>query len=339
MQRVLIIGGTGLISTSITRELIERGDQVTLFNRGKTESRVPPGVRVIQGDRKDYAAFEDRMAGETWDAVIDMIGFVPEDEASALRAFRGRVGQFVFCSTVCTYGGELSRLPAQEDEPRTPTGGYGRNKVACEDLLMDAYHNEGFPTTIMRPSHSYGEGGTIVHTLGGGTTYLDRIRRGKPVIVHGDGTSLWASCHIDDVAHGFVGAITNPDRSIGQAYNVTGEQWMTWNDYTNGVAEAIGGTANIVHIPTDVLGKIAPKRAGITVDIFQYNSVFDNSKAQRDLGFKYTIPWVVGARRTIEWLESRNRIQNSDEDPFDDRVIDAWGRMTEEMAEAAGEKA
>src|SRR5579871_351633 len=145
MTKILIVGGTGLISTSITRQLLERGDHVTLFNRGRTESRVPAGEHVIHGDRKDYAAFENRMAGETWDAVVDMVGFVPEDEASALRAFRGRVGQFLFCSTVCVYGGDLSRLPATEDEPRTPTGGYGHNKVACEDLLMDAYARDGFP--------------------------------------------------------------------------------------------------------------------------------------------------------------------------------------------------
>src|SRR5205814_697289 len=146
------IGGTGLISTAITRQLVERGDEVTLFNRGKTESRVPADVRVIQGDRKDYAAFESRMAGEVWDAVIDMVAYHPDDEASAIRAFRGRIGQFVFCSTVCVYGGDLSTLPAKEDEPRTPTAGYGRNKVACEDLLMDAYQDSRFPVTIMRPS-------------------------------------------------------------------------------------------------------------------------------------------------------------------------------------------
>lgn len=336
-MRILIIGGTGLISTSITRQLIERGsDEVVLFNRGRSESRVPPGVRVIQGDRKDYAAFENRMAGETWDAVIDMVGFVREDEESVLRAFRGRTGQFIFCSTVCVYGGELSALPAKEDEPRTPTGAYGRNKVACEDLLMDAYVHEQFPVTIMRPSHTYGEGAGIVHTLGGSTTYIDRIRKGKPVIVHGDGSSLWVSCHIDDVARGFIGALGNP-KAIGQAYNVTGEQLQTWNDYTRGVAEAVGGKANIVHIPTDVLARVAPKRAGITVDIFQYNSVFDNSKAMRDLGFAYTIPWIVGAKRTVDWLDANGKVLNCDSDPFDDRLIAAWKEITENLASGIAE--
>ena len=329
-MRVLIIGGTGLISTSITRSLLERGDHVTLFNRGLTENRSPAGAHVIQGDRKDYAAFENRMTGGRWDSVIDMIGFAPDDVASALRAFRGRVGQYIFCSTVCVYGGELSRLPATEEEPRTPTAGYGRNKVACEDLLMDAYRKESFPITIIRPSHSYGEGGTIVHTLGGGTAYLDRLKKGRPVVVHGDGSSLWASCHVDDVSQGFVGALGNP-KALGEAYNVTGEQWMTWNDYTAGVANAIGGQANIVHIPTDVLGRVAPKRAGGTVDIFQYNSVFDNSKAKADLGFEYTIPWITGVRRTVEWLESKGKVVNCEDEPFDDRLIAAWERMTGDL--------
>lgn len=327
-MKILIIGGTGLISTAITKQLLARGDSVTLFNRGKTPARLPPGAspRVIVGDRKDYAAFEDRMAGETWDAVIDMIGFVPDDEASALRAFRGRVGQFIFCSTVCVYGGEVTKLPTAEDEPRTPTASYGRNKVACEDLLMDAYRSEQFPATIMRPSHSYGEGGTIIHSLGWGTAYLDRVRKGKPVVVHGDGQGLWVSCHVDDVARGFVRAMGNP-KAIGQAYNVTGEGWPTWNDYNRGVAEAMGSAVEMVHIPTDVLGRVAPKRAQSTVDIFQYNSVFDNTKARRDLGFEQTIGWIEGVKRTVAWLDANGRIENSDDDPFDDRLIAEWRRM------------
>jgi nucleoside-diphosphate-sugar epimerase len=330
-MRVLIIGGTGLISTAITRQLVARGDSVTLFNRGKTDARVPDGVRFLHGDRKEYPEFEKALSGTTWDAVIDMVGFVPEDAVSAVRTFRGNVGQFIFCSTVCVYGGELSHLPAREDESRTPTGNYGRNKVACEDLFMEAYDGDRFPVTIMRPSHTYGEGGVIVHSLGWGTTFLDRIRKGKPVVVHGDGTSLWVSCHIDDAARGFVGALGNR-KAIGKAYNVTGEDWRTWNGYVLGVADAIGGTADIVHIPTDVLGKLAPKRASATVDIFQYNSVFDNGAAMKDLGFRYTVSWVEGVRRTVAWLDEQDKIANSDDDPFDDRLIDGWRSSCDRLA-------
>lgn len=334
-MKVLIIGGTGLISTAITRQLLERGDDVTHFNRGKSEARFGDAgaVTALHGDRKDYPAFERQMqdAG-TFDAVIDMIGFAPGDAESAVRAFAGRTGQFVFCSTVCVYGGPATRYPIREDEPRTPTASYGANKVKCEDTILEAGTRGDFAATIMRPSHTYGEGGGIVHSLGGKTTYLDRVRKGKPVVVHGDGSSLWAACHIDDVARGFVGALGNP-AAFGKSYNVTGEEWMTWDRYHEGVAEALGvPTPRLVHIPTDLLGKVAPRRAGISVDIFQYPSVFDNSAAMRDLGFCYTIPWVEGVKRTVAELDRRGKIEDSDADPFDDHLIAAWDRLGAAMA-------
>jgi nucleoside-diphosphate-sugar epimerase len=337
-MKVLILGGTGLISTAITKQLLARGDKVTHFNRGKTENRAPGNVTVIQGDRKDYAAFENTMSGQTWDAVIDMIGFVEEDAASAVRAFRGRTGSYVFCSTVCTYAGQTTRIPTLDDEPLNPISEYGRNKVACENLLMKAYREEQFPVTVLRPSHTYGEGGAIIHSLGWTTTYLDRIRKGKPVIVHGDGTTLWASCHIDDVARGFVGAVGN-SKAIGESYHVTGDAAQDWDSYSRSVAQAIGGKAEIVHIPTDLLVKLSPKRCAFTGYEFQYNRVFDNRKAKRDLGFEYTIPFIEGVQRTVAWLDSKNKILNSDEDPFDDSVLEMWHRMAAEMVDSVGEKA
>ncbi len=331
-MNVLIIGGTGLISTAITRQLLERGDDVTLYNRGQREARFPAGAKTILGDRKDYAAFEAQMAAAgPFDCVIDMIGFVPEDAESLVRAFRGRGTHVIFCSTVCVYGGPATRYPIREDEPRRPTGSYGANKILCEDLVLAAHQRGDFPGTIMRPSQTYGEGGTIVHSLGWTTAYLDRIRKGKPIIVHGDGSCLWAACHIDDVARGFIGAAGNA-QAFGKAYNVTGEEWMTWNRYHEGVAEALNAPPpKIVHIPTDLLGQIAPKHASISVGIFQYPSIFDNSAAMTDLGFRYTIPWVEGVRRTVAWLDAHDRITNSDADPFDDRVIAAWERLSAQM--------
>lgn len=337
-MKVLIIGGTGLISTSISRQLLERGDDVTLYNRGKSEARIPAGAKTIQGDRRDYPAFEQQMqeAG-SFDAVIDMVGFSPEDGESVVRAFKGRIGQFLFCSTVCVYGGPASRYPIREDEPRNPTGSYGANKIKIEDTLLAAHARGDFQTTILRPSQTYGEGGTIVHSIGGGTTYLDRIRKGKPIIVHGDGSCLWAACHIDDVAAGFVGALGNP-KAHGKSYNLTGEEWMTWNRYHEGVAEALNAPKpKLVHIPTDLMEQLAPKHFGISIGIFQYPSIFDNSAAKSDLGFCYTIPWVEGVKRTVAWLDARGKIENSDNDPFDDKIIAAWERLSAAMQqETAG---
>lgn len=333
-MKILIIGGTGLISTAITRQLLEQKADVTLYNRGKTEARIPAGAKVIHGDRRNYAEFEKQMHVEgPFDCVIDMVGFVPEDAESAVRAFRGRIEQFIFCSTVCVYGGPATRYPIREDEPLRPVTNYGANKVRCEDILLEAQQRGDFAVTVMRPSQTYGEGGTIVHSLGWRTTYLDRMRKGKPIIVHGDGSCLWAACHIDDVAKGFIGAIGNSS-AYGRCYNVTGEEWMTWNRYHEGVAEALGvPLPRLVHIPTDIMAKIAPKRFSISIEIFQYPSIFDNRAAKEDLGFSYTISWVQGVKRTVAWLEAHNRMENSDEDPFDDAVIAAWDRFGESLAQ------
>ncbi len=333
-MKILIIGGTGLISTAITTQLLERGEDVTLYNRGKSEARIPEGAKTLLGDRREYAAFEAQMAeAGHFDCVIDMVGFSPADAESVVRAFKGRIGHFIFCSTVCVYGGPASRYPIREDEPRRPIGSYGANKVKCEDTLLAAHERGDFPATIMRPSQTYGEGGTIVHSLGWRTTYLDRMRKGKPIIVHGDGSCLWAACHIDDVGRGFVGAVGNP-KAFGKSYNLTGEEWMTWNRYHEGVAQALGvALPPLVHIPADLMAKIAPKHFGISIDIFQYPSIFDNSAAIADLGFRYTIPWVEGVRRTVAWLDERGKIENSDDDPFDDRVIAAWEQLGASMAQ------
>lgn len=332
-MKTLIIGGTGLISTAISRELLARGDDLTLYNRGRSESRIPPGAQTITGDRKDFAAFERQMveAGE-FDAVIDMVCFTPQEAKSAIRAFKGRTRQFVFCSTVDVYSKPPDRFPVLEDESRRARSDYGTNKARCEDLFMAAHARGDFAATIIRPAHTYGEGGAIIHTFGWSTTYLDRIRKGKPIVTHGDGSALWCSCHVDDVGRAFVGALGNA-RAFGRAYHTTGEEWMTWDRYHAGVAEAMGAPApTLVHIPTDLLGQIAPERAGVTVANFQYSNIFDNTAARADLGFRYTIPWVEGARRTIRWLDERGRIENSDDDPFEDQIIAAWERLTERMA-------
>lgn len=337
-MKTLIIGGTGLISTAITRQLVERGDDVVLYNRGRTPSRVDGDIRTIAGDRGQYEQFEAHMAAEgPFDCVIDMVAFKPQDVESAIRAFRGRAAQYILCSTVCVYGGPASRYPIREDEPRTPTGGYGERKAQCEDLALAASQRGELPATVMRPSQSYGEGGTIVHSMGWSTTYIDRIRKGKPVVVHGDGQCLWAACHVDDVARGFVGAAGNP-KAIGRSYNVTGEEWMTWNRYHQAVSEALNAPVpTLVHIPSDLLAKVAPKRFGISIEIFQWPSVFDNSAAMADLGFRYTIPWVEGVRRTVAWLDANGKIEDSDQDPYEDRLISAWEHLGNRLAGEAGE--
>jgi nucleoside-diphosphate-sugar epimerase len=167
-------------------------------------------------------------------------------------------------------------------------------------------------------------GGTILHTLGWGTAYLDRLRQGRPVIVHGDGTSFWMACHRSDVAAAFVKALGNPD-AVGRAYHVTGEEWLTWDVYTRIVAQAVGGPEpRIVHIPTDLLGKALPKKAQWCVENFHYNNLFDNTLAHRDLGFSYTVPFADGARRVVDWLDQHGGFDDWEDDLECEHLLQAW---------------
>jgi nucleoside-diphosphate-sugar epimerase len=331
-MRVFMVGGTGLISTAISRQLLAAGHELTVFSRGQRPVRFPEGATFVTGDRNDFPAFERQMAelGE-FDCVIDMICFRPDQAESAIRAFQGRVGHFIFTSTVDVYRKPAGRYPITETEPLQGGNDYGRNKVLCEQIFTAA-HAAAFPVTIIRPAMTYGEGGTLVNTYGWGTYQIDRMRKGKPLLVHGDGSALWVACHVDDAAHAFVHAVGNP-ATVGKAYHVTGEEWLTWNRYYELMAEAAGAPPpQLVHIPTDLLQRLAPKRSLVVVTNFQGNNIFDNSAAHADLDFRYTIPFVEGARRTIAWLDEQGRIDNSDKDPFDDRILAAWERLTASMA-------
>jgi len=334
-MKVLIIGGTGLISTAITRLLVERNEDVTIYNRGLSAAQIPEDVERIFGDRKNYAVFEAQMRGaEPFDCVIDMVCFLPEDAESAVRAFGGRIRQYVFCSTVDVYTKPAQRYPIREDEERKPSQSnpYAWNKAICENIFLEAHRRGDFAVTIIRPAYTYGEGRGILHTFGLGTYFVDRIRRGKPIIVHGDGTSFWVACHRDDVAQAFVRAVDNT-RAFGKAYHVTGEEWMTWDRYHQGVAEAMNATPTmLVHIPTDLLGKVLPRQARGCVQNFHFNDIFDNASAKADLDFRYRIPWVEGVRRTVRWLDEHGLIENSDNHPFYDRILAAWESLGTKMA-------
>jgi nucleoside-diphosphate-sugar epimerase len=333
-MKVLVIGGTGLISAAVTRFLVEHGDDVTIYNRGKRVAEVPSNVKRVVGDRQDYPFFESQIAKMgKFDCVIDMICFLPEEAENAVRIFKGRTKQYIFCSTVDVYTKPAKQYPVTEDAEKNPqtSFSYAFNKAACERIFFDADRNKHFSLTVIRPAYTYGEGAGILHTFGWGTYFLDRIRKGKPVIVHGDGTSFWVACHRDDVARAFVGAVGN-ESAFGKAYHVTGEEWMTWNSYHQKVAEALNAPLPIlVHIPTDFLRKIAPKQAEWCAENFMFNNIFDNKAAKADLGFRYTVPWVEGVRRVVSWLENHGGLENSDDFLFYDRILEAWQQLSENM--------
>jgi nucleoside-diphosphate-sugar epimerase len=333
-MHVLFIGGTGLISTAIARQLLEAGHKVTLFNRGKTESRLPDGAESITGNRGDAQAFIQTFSDKTYDVVVDMVAFHPNDTEGAIKAFKGRTGQYIFCSTVCVYSGPVATIPTPETEPYHSIGGYGKNKALCEEMLLREFE-AGFPITIMRPSHTFGEGGIIVRAFG---TYgdmplmVDRMRKGKPVIVPGNGNSMWAALHVDDAARGFIATMGN-EKCLGQAYNITADEWMSWNMYHEQVAEVVGGTFDPVHIPTDVLLRMAPDHAGVSNEIFEWPSIFDNNKLKRDTAYAgQTIPFKAAVGRTLAWLEANGRVPDSDTNDYEDRLIAAWRGAIDSIA-------
>lgn len=338
-MRIFIIGGTGLISTATTRALVARGEDVTIFNRGQTEDATAGGVTDLHGDRRDFAAFERQMHGlGTYDCVIDMVCFLPEEAESAVRAFAGRTGQYLFCSTVDVYTKPAFLYPIREDAERQPSLAfpYAYAKGQCEEILWAAHARGDLPVTVIRPAYTYGEGRGMLHAWGAKTTYLDRIRKGKPIVVPGDGQNLWGSCHRDDVGRAFANAAGNA-ATIGKGYHATGEEWMTWNQYHQRIAAAMGAPPpTLVHIPADLLRAVAPGQAMLVAENFQFNNIFDNTAARTDLGFQYTIPFTEGVRRIVAWLDARNRIENSDDDPFDDRVISAWQWASDQMARQLG---
>ena len=333
-MRILIIGGTGLISTPITREFLERGDDVTHYNRGQSTARYGPGdVKHLLGDRYLHAEFEHQVQGAgQWDCVIDMIGYKPADVESDIRAFTGRTKHFIFCSTVDVYTKPGTRLPYREDEPHRGIGGYATNKVKCEAILMQAHRRGDMAVTIIRPAMTYSEAGGFHSSFGGGAVFA-RLHEGKEIIVHGDGMSLWVTCFADDVGHAFVTA-AGKERTFGRAYHVTGEEWMTWDQYHQIIAQAIGAPPpRMVHIPSEVLAKVAPRHAGLLMGNFRFNNIFDNSAAKADLDFRYRVTWLEGVKRIYAADARRGEGTKSDPDPFYERVLEAWKRLAQDMVE------
>ena len=238
-MRVLLIGGTGLIGSSIVPLLLDRGDDVTVISRGGSHRAPMPGSRHIVGDRS-RPEFVDLIRGEPmFDCVVDMICYHPAEAETAVQAFSGRTGQYILTSTIDVYRKPATRYPYTEDEPYGGIGVYAANKVACEEIVFAAHRQSGFPVTVIRPAATYGDRHLPVHTLGRSTTYLDRLARGKPIVVHGDGSSFWVSCHASDVARAFAGAVGN-ETAIGRAYHAAGEEWVTWDEHHRLLAEAIG---------------------------------------------------------------------------------------------------
>lgn len=323
-MKVLFIGGSGIISSACSAVAVERGIDLYLLNRGQTSLRpIPRAAQVITADIRDPAVAADALRGHTFDVVVDWIAFTPGQIEVDLRLFGGRVGQFVFISSASAYQKPPARLPITEDTPlENPFWQYSRNKIACEEALMAAHRAEGFPVTIVRPSHTYDR--TLL-PFRGGYTLIDRLRRGKPLLVHGDGTSLWTLTHHRDFARAFTGLL-GETRAIGEAFHITSDEWLTWNEIARLLGAAAGVEARVVHVPSETVARFDADWGDSLLGDKAHCAIFDNSKIRTIVpGFAAQIPFAEGAREIVDWYEANGEMQRVDTvfDDHMDRIIAA----------------
>jgi nucleoside-diphosphate-sugar epimerase len=322
--KVLFIGGSGTISSACSSLAVERGVDLYLLNRGSTRSRpVPDEATLLRGDIRDSASAKQAVGNHTFDAVVDWVAFTPEHVQTDVDLFRGRTGQYVFISSASAYQTPPERVPVTESTPlRNPFWQYSRDKIACEELLIGAYRETGFPATIVRPSHTYDQ--TSV-PFDGGWTAMARMRQGKPVVVHGDGTSLWTLTHHLDFAQGFVPLLGHP-RTIGEAFHITSDDVLTWNQIARSLASAAGVEARLVHVPSDAIAAADSEWGAGLLGDKAHSMVFDNSKLRSVVpGYRATIPFEQGAREIVAW---------HDADPARQQVDDRLDAVMDKLVES-----
>lgn len=332
-MKILFIGGTGTISMAITRLLAETDNELYLLNRGNRNDSLPPNVKTIVVDINDEEAAAKALEGMTFDCVGEFIGFVPEQLERDYRLFKDKTKQFIYISSASAYQKPPKSYIITEETPlENPYWEYSRNKIACEDFLMEKYEKEGFPVTIVRPSHTYDERSIPlgVHGNGGSWQVVKRIKEGKPVIIHGDGTSLWTITHNSDFAKAYVGLIGRQE-AIGQAYQITSDESVTWNSIYESIAEALGVELHPVYVASKTLADMSDyDLTGSLIGDKANSVVFDNSKIKALVpDFKAEISADEGIKMTVRYVLEHPEFQNEDAefDAWCDRVIEAVGNL------------
>jgi nucleoside-diphosphate-sugar epimerase len=330
-MRALFIGGTGTISMSITKLLPTSGWDLTLLNRGNHNENLPEGVHQIIADINDESTVCKLLEGQYYDVVADFIAFVPEQVERDIRLFRDHCDQYIFISSASAYQKPLSHFMITESTPLlNPHWAYSRAKIACEELLVRAYRDNGFNMTIVRPSHTYADGSIPLsfHSPKGVFTDLMRMKEGKPIIVHGDGNTLWTVTHSTDFAKGFVGLMGNI-HAYGHAVHITSDESLTWNQIYESIGRAMHIKPQIVHVSTDMLVKLDPSLDGPLNGDKSHSVVFDNSKIKSLVpGFCATVRFDQGIRQSIDALFERPELQIFDEDwnDFLEKVLALYNR-------------
>lgn len=330
-MKILMIGGTGTISSAITRQLAESGHNLWLLNRGNRRNEVPSGVTQVIADIDDTAEVLRQIGDEQFDAVCEFIGFVPEQVQRDIRLFTGRTRQYVYISSASAYNKPAANHVITEGTTlANPHWEYSRNKIACEELLMKAYRDDAFPVTIVRPSHTYCERSVPVSVHGpkGSWQVLKRMLDGKPVIIQGDGTSLWTLTWNEDFARGFIGLLGNP-KAIGEAFQIMSDEQLSWTQVYQCVANALGVELKPYYVSSAFLAKASPSEYDFEGNLLGDKSVtvvFDCTKLKRAVpGFKAVVRFDEGVRRCVAYLKAHPELQVEDPefDAWCDRIIAA----------------
>jgi nucleoside-diphosphate-sugar epimerase len=324
-MKVLFIGGTGIISTTVSRQAIAAGFELYLLNRG-IRGVNPSGSQSLTADVEHPEQLRTALQGLQFDVVVNWIAYTPQDIERDLALFKGSVSQYIFVSSASAYQKPPAHYLITEETPLVnPFWDYSREKIACEGRLMRAFTEEQFPVTIVRPSLTYDSNFPVA--IGSeGYTIADRLKKGRPIIVHGDGSSLWVVTHAEDFGRGFLGLLGNP-RALGHAFHITSDEVLTWNEIYRTIAEELGVEANLVHIPSDFIARVAPDLAGTLLGDKTWSVVFDNTKIKTFVPeFNAVIPFQAGIRRTVAWFdanETRRSVDGAVQDKMD-RILSAY---------------
>ena len=328
-RSILFIGGTGVISTAAAERAVALGHRLTILNRGRSTRPVPDGAEILTADVRDASAVRAVLAGREFDAVADFITFTPDQAKASLDLFTGRTGQYVFISSASAYQKPPTRLPIRESTPlKNPFWQYSRDKIACEELFYKAYREQDFPLTVVRPSHTYDR--TKIAMVGGWTD-IHRMRAGLPVMVHGDGTSLWTLTHSQDFAKAFVGLLGRP-QAVGESYTITSDEYLPWNQIYQLFARAAGvPEPELVHVASETIAAHSAELGANLLGDRSHSVVFDNTKIKSLVpGYRATIPFADGAREIVQWFDANPELQTVDHSymALTDRLA-AWARSGE----------
>ena len=323
--RVLFIGGSGVISSACSRVAVEQGVDLLVLNRGRSADRpLPSGVTKLRADIREPWSVRQEIKDLQFDAVVDWVAFTPDHVRADIELFGGRTGQYVFISSASAYQTPPARVPVTESTPLSnPFLKYSRDKIACEDVLVAAYREQGFPATIVRPSHTYDQ--TSV-PFDGGWTVLGRMLAGKPVIVPGDGTSLWTLTHHEDFARAFVPLLGHA-RTLGEAIHITSDDVLTWNYIADSLAAALGVTARLVHVPSDAIAVAEPEWGAGLLGDKAHSMIFDNAKVRRLVpGWRAVMPFERGAQEIADWYlaDPARQVMDVGLDTVMDKLAATW---------------